>query len=425
MTDTTTVAPASESGRRKAARTSASGLRDGVMKRGRTWSYVIRVPDSATGVSRPRWVGGFETEEAAKAARDEARVRSRGGEYINRSTLTVADYLAEWVDAHAAAVKPKTLAGYRHDIDHYIVPRIGRMRLQALRPTVISKLYRDLAEHGGHNGGPLSAWTVAHIHRTFRKALADAVYAEQLLATNPAERSKRPRDRGQEPTRVWTARQLDAFLTAAQSHRLHAFYRLAAYTGARRGELLYLRWQAVGLDAAEVTFGGSTAVVRGQRVEGTTKGGRSRVVSIDRETVAVLREHQSRQDEERLAAGSAWIDSGGLVFTSRWGEPLYPDTVTALMSKLIREHNKSVSAPGEALPHARLHDLRHLHATTGLLAGVPVHVVAARLGHADPAVTLRVYSHVLREHALGIGDVFAQAVQAAVSKSVSRPGCQK
>ena len=393
MTDTTTVAPASEPGRRKAARTSAPKLRDGVMKRGRTWSYVIRVPDAATGVSKPRWVGGFETEEDAKAARDEAHVRSRRGEYINRSTLTVADYLAEWVDAHAPAVKPKTLAGYRHDIDHYIVPRIGRMRLQALRPAMISKLYRDLGEHGGHDGGPLSAWTVAHIHRTLRKALADAVHIEQLLATNPAERSKRPRDRGHEPTRVWTTGQLDAFLTAAQSHRLHAFYRLAAYTGARRGELLYLRWQAVDLDAAEVTFGGSTAVVRGQRVEGTTKGGRSRVVSIDSETVTVLREHQRCQDEERLAAGSAWNDNGGLVFTSRWGEPLYPDTVTALMSKLIHQHNKSVSAPDERLPHARLHDLRHLHATTLLLAGVPVHVVAARLGHADPAVTLRVYSN--------------------------------
>lgn len=219
------------------------------------------------------------------------------------------------------------------------------MRLQALRPAVISKLYRDLGEHGGHDGGPLSTWTVAHIHRTLRKALADAVHVEQLLATNPAERSKRPRDRGQEPTRVWTAGQLDAFLTVARSHRLHAFYRLAAYTGARRGELLYLRWQAVDLDAADVTFGGSTAVIRGQRVEGTTKGGRSRVASIDGETVAVLREHKGRQDEERLAAGSAWIDSDGLVFTSRWGEPLFPDTVTALMSKLIRGRNKSASAP--------------------------------------------------------------------------------
>jgi integrase len=50
-----------------------------------------------------------------------------------------------------------------------------------------------------------------------------------------------------------------------------------------------------------------------------------------------------------------------------------------------------------------------------------VHVVAARLGHADPAVTLRVYSHVLREHALGIGDIFGRAVEASVSKSVSKP----
>jgi integrase len=382
-------------------------LRDGVIKRGGSWSYVIRVPDPATGVSKPRWVGGFDTEEAAKAARDEARVRARNGQYVNRSTSTVANYLAEWLEAHATTVKPKTLAGYRHDIEHYVVPRIGRMRLQALRPAVISRLYRDLADHGGRDGRTLSATTVSHIHRTLRKALADAVDVEQLLAVNPAARSKRPRSTASEPVQVWTADQLGTFLAAARSHRLFAFYRLAAYTGARRGELLYLRWSAVDLDPAEVTFGGSTAVVRGQRVEGTTKGGRSRTISLDRETVAVLREHRRQQTEERLAAGSGWNDNGGLLFTSRWGEPLYPDTVTALMTKLINQHNKSATPLAKPLPHARLHDLRHLHATTLLLAGVPVHVVAARLGHADPAVTLRVYSHVLREHAVSVGDIFA------------------
>jgi integrase len=214
------------------------------------------------------------------------------------------------------------------------------------------------------------------------------VTVDQLLPTNPAERSKRPRNSTGEPAKVWTAAQLSEFLTAARPHRLFAFYRLAAYTGARRGELLYLRWSAVDLDAAEVTFGGSTAVVRGQRIEGTTKGGRSRTVSLDRDTVAILRDHRRQQAEERLAAGGAWADTGGLVFAARWGEPLYPDTVTALMTKLISQHNKAVALPAKPLPHARLHDLRHLHATTLLLAGVPVHVVAARLGHADPAVTL-------------------------------------
>jgi integrase len=135
------------------------------------------------------------------------------------------------------------------------------------------------------------------------------------------------------------------------------------------------------------------------------------VVSIDRDTVTILRDHRRRQAEERQAAGSAWTDNDGLVFTTKWGEPLYPDTVTALMNKLITTHNTSVTAVALALPHARLHDLRHLHVTTLLLAGVPVHVVSPRLGHADPAVTLRVYSRVLREHSFGVGDIFANAVQ--------------
>jgi integrase len=92
--------------------------------------------------------------------------------------------------------------------------------------------------------------------------------------------------------------------------------------------------------------------------------------------------------------------------------------VTALMTKLINAYNRSVTEPSQALPLARPAPPARHHPATG---GVPVHIVAARLGHADPAVTLRVYSHVLREHALGVGDIFAQAVGAAVSKPVSKP----
>ena len=120
-------------------------------------------------------------------------------------------------------------------------------------------------------------------------------------------------------------------------------------------------------------------------------------------------------------ACGAGLGSRGLVFTSRWGEPPYPDTVTALMTKLINRHNRLTAPPRQQLPHAGLHDLRHLHATT-LLADVPVHVVAACLGHADPAVTLRVYSHVLREHAAGVGDIFARPSTARVNKTVSKAG---
>jgi integrase len=103
---------------------------------------------------------------------------------------------------------------------------------------------------------------------------------------------------------------------------------------------------------------------------------------------------------------------------------LDPDTVSSLMSDLIKSHNEAQGQAGELLPHARLHDLRHVHAITLLLAGVPVHVVAARLGHADPSITLRVYAHVIREHVAAAADIFARSIppagRAAVSKSVSK-----
>jgi integrase len=148
-------------------------LRNGVMKRGTTWSYVIRVKDPETAVSKPRWVGGFATEDDAKAARDEARVKARHGEYIDRNRITVAAYLDD------------------------------------------------------------------------------------------------------------------------------------AYTGARRGELLNLRWQDVDLDGKKITITGSTAVIGGERVNGTTKSGRTRVVSIDAETVAVLRQRKADQAAEQFKAGDS------------------------------------------------------------------------------------------------------------------------
>jgi integrase len=86
------------------------------------------------------------------------------------------------------------------------------------------------------------------------------------------------------------------------------------------------------------------------------------------------------------------------------GDPIHPDTVSQLMPRLTA---------AASVPAARLHDLRHLHATTLLLAGVPVHVVAAHLGHSDPAITLRVYAHVIREASTAVADVFAKAVSDA------------
>ena len=384
-------------------------LRDGVLKRGTTWSYVIRVKDPETGISKPRWVGGFATEQDAKAARDQARVSARQGQYINRNSITVAAYLDQWLEAHAVEVKPKTLQDYRHLINRHVRPYIGELRLQAMSPARLTKLYRELATNGGRDGAGLSPRTVEYVHAVLRKAFRDAVVVDQILLSNPVERAKRPRKTRSEPGGVWTPAQLRAFLNTARQHRLFAFYRLAAYTGARRGELLNLRWRDIDLDLSEIRIAGSAAVIGGQRIEGTTKSGRSRTVSIDAETVQVLRDHRKRQAEERLRVGPEWRDADDYVFSTAWGEPIHPDTVSSLMTTLTNTHNDQQSEP---LPHARLHDLRHVHATTLLLAGVPVHMSAARLGHADPSITLRVYAHVISDQLTEAAGIFARAVAA-------------
>src|SRR6266478_6152283 len=94
-----------------------------------------------------------------------------------------------------------------------------------------------------------------------------------------------------------------------------------------RGELLNLRWHDIDLDHGEVRITGSAAVIAGQRIEGTTKSGRSRTVSIDPGTVQVLRDHRKRQADERLKVGPEWCGTDDYVFSTAWGKPIHPDTV--------------------------------------------------------------------------------------------------
>jgi integrase len=205
-------------------------LRGGIIRRGTTWSYVVRVTDPYSGVSRPRWVGGFASEEAAKSARDEARRRGRRGEYVDRNSITVAEYLSHWLAAHSLEIKPKTLAGYRWLVNRYVVPRLGSMRMQTVRPSHLSVMYRDLLDGGGRDGRALSRRTVDAVHAVLRKAFNDAVVSEQILESNPVLRAKRPRSAKVEADPVWTPAELARFLEHAKTHRLYPFFHLAAFT---------------------------------------------------------------------------------------------------------------------------------------------------------------------------------------------------
>jgi integrase len=116
------------------------------------------------------------------------------------------------------------------------------MRLQAVRPTDVSTIYRELLDGGGRSGRPLSGRTVDAVHRGLWKAFNDAVTSEQVLESNPVVRAKRPRSSRVELEDLWTPAELGRFLEFAKSHGMAAFFHVAAFTGARRGELLNLTW---------------------------------------------------------------------------------------------------------------------------------------------------------------------------------------
>lgn len=121
---------------------------------------------------------------------------------------------------------------------------------------------------------------------------------------------------------------------------------------------------------------------------------------LDDGTVAALLAWRKRQAAERLAAGPLWVDHG-LVFVDELGEPPHPETVT-------RWWNEAVAAAG-ARP-IRLHDARHTAATMALRAGMPIKVVTQRLGHADVAVTMRVYQHVTAQDDRAAADALGRAL---------------
>jgi integrase len=388
-------------------------MRGGVIRRGTTYSYVVRERDARTGKSKPRWVGGFRTRKDAERARDAARHAVNRGTYVAPQDLTVSAWLDRWITGHEVELKPSTAASYRAQIDRNLKPVIGHERLQSLSPSSLTVIWRTMFESGGQAGKPLSVRTVQYARSILRRALNDAV-TERVLEVNPVVGSKCPKADGKPQHTTWTGEQVKAFLDHLGEERWAPLWHLATATGMRRGELMGLRWADVDLDAAVVSVERSATQVGRDRVTTTPKNHERRKIAIDPHTVSVLRTWRTTQAAERLAWGPAYVDVEGLVFTWEDGSPVLPDYVTKALGRLqLVVAPRLVEVELEPLPRVTVHELRHSHATILLRAGVPVHIVAKRLGHKDPSVTLNVYADVIPDDDTSAVDVFSKVVWGA------------
>ena len=197
---------------------------------------------------------------------------------------------------------------------------------------------------------------------------------------------KRPLHAGRRGLDPCSQEDATRLLDAARDTRDEALITLALRTGMRQGELAALRWEDLDLDGPRPSIMVCrSADTRTKTVITPTKTGEERIVGIGPRTVEVLKTHRARQLEERMAATS-WEDPGW-VFPNTRGKVRRRDSVMRSLRGLLRE----AGLPADV----RFHDLRHTAGTHALRRGRPIHEVSKMLGHADPAMTLRRYAHVL------------------------------
>ena len=266
----------------------------------------------------------------------------------------------EFIGSHAPCLRPHTAENYRLQIAAYVVPHIGRVRLDQLAGHHLDRLYGRLAAEGGRAGKPLAPKTVRNVHTMLHRALADAL-RWGLITYSPADRVTAPTSgNGRSLTGVWTAEQAHTFLEHVRQDEYWALWILAASTGMRRSELLGLTWTATDLPESRLSVTQSLHRVKGVTTLEAPKTRRSaRQIALDPETVRALTTHRSEQARQELSAAD--YQDADFVFAKPDGTPLNPAWVTRRFSKL---------ADSAGLPHIRLHDLRHTWATLALQQGI-------------------------------------------------------
>ena len=206
--------------------------------------------------------------------------------------------------------------------------------------------------------------------------------------------------------RVPTPEQVSRLVQTAEDEDpvLAAAVALAALTGARRGELVALRWSDVDLEGGTVRIARAMTVVAGRSIEGPTRSHQIRTVALDEVAVEALVRHWSFVTGRAHLAESPLVEDPFILsYQAHSGTPVGGDTLshnfTALCAAVERAE---ATAKGGKLPASErygyhFHELRHFSVTTLLAAGVDVRTVSERHGHATATQTLNRYAHALPE----------------------------
>lgn len=378
-------------------------------------------PDPVTG--RPRQVTRTFHGTVTKARRELGSFVAEVSEgKFHRTTATVGQLLDAWLDAGESTQRPRTVYENRRKIEHRIRPTLGEVRLDRLEADQLDAAYRRWLAEG------LSPATVHKYHCILSAALRQAVKWGWI--DRAATERATPPSVGRKDIVVPSPERLSALMRAAEDDDpvVASAIALAALTGARRGELVALRWSDVDLARGRMTIARSLTVAGGVQHTGPTKTHAARDLALDPIGVAVLERRRAYMEDLSERAGSPLApDPYVLSYNANGATPVNPDTFTHAFGRLceamerpaleaLRRTSPKATrkdlAPAERWPY-RFHDLRHFSVTTLIGAGVDIRTVAERHGHARATMTLDRYAHALPERDRAAAGVLGSALGSA------------
>ena len=344
-----------------------------------TYSIVISLgKEAATGKYKQLWVTVKGSKKDAEKRLSELLHQMDTGNYMKPSRTTVADYLTMWLaDYVKPNLSPRGYERYESIVRVHLVPSIGSIPLTQLRSNHLQRHYSIMLEAG------LSPRSVRYHHVVLHKALATAL-KWGLATRNVADGVDVPRAKHSE-MQIWDEMEVNQFLETAKSTQYYALFYTALFTGARRSELLALRWQDIDFIYSQISISRSMHHLKGGSYIFTQpKSEKSRrTIALPPSAFLVLQDYQKQKEAEGLLLDTPLRETD-LVF-SALGKPLRPNTVSRAWSIVAIKAGVKV---------IRLHDARHTHASLMLKQGIHPKVVQERLGHSTIAITLDTYSHV-------------------------------
>jgi integrase len=347
-------------------------MRGHITKRGRrSWRLKFDV-EPIGGRRQIRYVTVQGTRKDAEARLASLLTEVNTGVFVDPDKATVATYLRQWLGG-MHGLSAGSIETYATYIETRLIPAIGNIPLQKLRPAHVKNMLDGMVAHRG---------AARYSYGLLRSALQAAVETE-LLSRNVCSSIRRPAAETAEVDILLPA-EITTVFEALRGSALFSIVSLALATGMRRGELLALRWQDI--DGPMVTVCRSIEETKaGFRFKAPkTKAGR-RIISIPPSTVRDLADHRRQQLELRMKLGLGKPGPHALVFCDHEDRPLRGDRVTLMWKRAM----DSIAG----MPKVKFHALRHTHASALIAAGIDVVTVSRRLGHCSPAMTLGVYSH--------------------------------